>query len=116
MLKLAEANRAIAAALDKARELTANISVSVCDPYGHLLAHQRMDDVFVDAVRESIGKAVAAAESALPSGENMGENVDHPLTGIVVSSGVPDIKARRLANHSQRGVERRNWCKRCANG
>jgi uncharacterized protein GlcG (DUF336 family) len=64
MLKLAEANRAIVAALDKARELTVDISVSVCDPYGHLLAHQRMDNVFAGAIRESIGKAIAAAESA----------------------------------------------------
>jgi hypothetical protein len=29
----------------KARELTAAISVSVCDAYGHLVAHQRMDNV-----------------------------------------------------------------------
>ncbi len=95
MLKLAEANRAIGAALAKARELTADISVSICDPYGHLLAHQRMDNAFVEAVRESIGKAVAAAvESASPSGENLDENVDHPLTGIVVGSGVPDMRRR----------------------
>jgi glc operon protein GlcG len=94
MLKLAEANRAIAAALAKARELTADISVCVCDPYGHLLAHQQMDNVFVTAIRGSIGKAIAAAESASPSGENLDENVDHPLTAIVVGSGAPDIRRR----------------------
>ena len=47
MLKLAETNRAIAAALAKARELTAVISVSVCDAYWHLVAHQRMDNVLM---------------------------------------------------------------------
>jgi uncharacterized protein GlcG (DUF336 family) len=94
MLKLAEANRAIAAALARARELTADISVSVCDPYGHLLAHQRMDNVFAEAIRESIGKAVAAVESASPSWENLNKNVHHPLTGMVVGQGVPDIRRR----------------------
>jgi uncharacterized protein GlcG (DUF336 family) len=94
MLKLAEANRAIAAALTKARGLTAAISVSVCDAYGHLLAHQRMDNVFMDAIRESIGKAVAAAELGSPSGEKLREDVYYPLTGTVVASGVPDIRSR----------------------
>jgi hypothetical protein len=61
----------------KARELTAAISVSVCDAYGHLVAHQRMDNVFMDAIRESIGKAVAAAESASPSGEKLSDDVYH---------------------------------------
>jgi glc operon protein GlcG len=94
ILKLAEANRAIAAALAKARELSADISVSVCDPYGHLLAHQRMDTVLGEAIRQSIGKAVAAGESASPSGENLDENVEHPLTEMVVGQGVPDIRRR----------------------
>jgi len=94
MLKLAEANRAIAAALAKARELTAAISVSVCDAYWHLVAHQRMDNVFMDAIRESIGKAVAAAGSGLPGEENLRETVYYPLTGMVVASGVPDIRSR----------------------
>jgi uncharacterized protein GlcG (DUF336 family) len=57
MLKLAEANRAIAAALAKAKELTADISVSVCDAYGHLIAHQRMDNVFVEAVARLLSPA-----------------------------------------------------------
>jgi uncharacterized protein GlcG (DUF336 family) len=94
MLKLAEANRAIAAALAKARELTAAISVSVCDAYWHLVAHQRMDNVLMDAIRESIGKGVEAAESGSPSGGTLRVNAYYPLTGMVVASGVPDIRSR----------------------
>ena len=97
MLKLAEANRAIAAALAKARELTAAISVSVCDAYWHLVAHQRMDNVLMDAIRESIGKGVEAAEGAesgSPSGGTLRVNAYYPLTGMVVTSGVPDIQSR----------------------
>jgi hypothetical protein len=36
-----------------------------------------MDNVFMDAIRESIGKAVAAAESASPSGEKLSDDVYH---------------------------------------
>jgi uncharacterized protein GlcG (DUF336 family) len=116
MLKLAEANRAIAAALAKARELTAAISVSVCDAYWHLVAHQRMDNVFTDGIRESIGKGVAAAESGSPSGGTLRENAYYPLTGMVVASGRSrHSKPRRLASHSQRQTRGRNRRKRCAN-
>jgi Haem degrading protein HbpS-like len=53
-----------------------------------------MDNVFIDAIRESIGKAVAAAESGSPSGGTVRENAYYPLTGMVVASGVPDIRSR----------------------
>jgi uncharacterized protein GlcG (DUF336 family) len=45
-ITLEEANRAASAALIKARETSARISVSVCDPYGHVVVHQRRDGVF----------------------------------------------------------------------
>jgi uncharacterized protein GlcG (DUF336 family) len=47
-LSLAEANRAIDAALVKAGELEATISVSVGDDAGRLVAHQRMNGVSVE--------------------------------------------------------------------
>ena len=37
MLKLAEANRAVEAALAKANKLAIHISVSICDAYGRLV-------------------------------------------------------------------------------
>ena len=53
-----------------------------------------MDNIFIDAIRESIGKAVAAGESGSPSGGKVRENAYYPLTGMVVASGVPDIRSR----------------------
>jgi uncharacterized protein GlcG (DUF336 family) len=70
-IKVAEANRAISAACEKAAELNESISVTVCDSSGHLVAHQRMDGVFAWASHFSIGKAIAAAECGIPSGDRM---------------------------------------------
>jgi uncharacterized protein GlcG (DUF336 family) len=71
-LRLAEANRAIQAVLAKARDLDLNISVSVCDADGHLVAHQRMDGAFAEAPRASIGKAIASVmnRSGFAGGSN----------------------------------------------
>jgi uncharacterized protein GlcG (DUF336 family) len=85
MLRLAEANRAITAALAKARELSAHVSVSVCDPYGHLLAHQRMDHVFVEvkashAVYVSQPQAVAALIGKAAQGATAKETERHQPT------------------------------------
>jgi uncharacterized protein GlcG (DUF336 family) len=57
MLKLAEANQVAEAALAKADELAIHISVSICDAYGRLIAHQRMDDVFAEASHAPIIRA-----------------------------------------------------------
>jgi uncharacterized protein GlcG (DUF336 family) len=65
-LRLAEANRAIQAILAKANDLEFNISVSVCDADGHLVAHQRMDDTFAEAPRGSIGKPNRRLDLRLP--------------------------------------------------
>jgi len=71
----------------------------------------------MDAIRESIGKAVAAAGSGLPGEENLRETVYYPLTGTVVASGVPAIRSHGgLPVISQRQARGRNWRKRCANG
>ncbi len=94
MLKLAEANRAVEAALTKADELGIHISVSICDAYGRLVAHQRMDDVFAEASRASIGKAIAAAELGRPSGEESERNVEESLVVVVLAEGAPVIRTR----------------------
>jgi uncharacterized protein GlcG (DUF336 family) len=60
-ISLAEANRAIDAALVKAGELDITVSISVCDEVGRLVAHQRMDGVFAVAPSDSIGEAIGAA-------------------------------------------------------
>ncbi len=93
-LKLAEANRAVEAALAKASKLGVQISVSVCDAYGHLVAHQRMDGAFAEAPHGSIGKAICAAETGSPSGEASGKIVDRPLTALLHAGGAPFIQRR----------------------
>src|SRR5215469_512720 len=68
-IRLAEANRAIQAVLAKAHNLAVNISVTVCDADGRLVAFQRMDGALAEADRASIGKALASARSGRPSGD-----------------------------------------------
>ncbi|NGN84198.1 heme-binding protein [Arthrobacter silviterrae] len=63
-----QANQAIAAAIGKAHVLGINISVSVCDPGGRLVAFARMDGSHWGAGYGSQGKAVASAGFARPSG------------------------------------------------
>ena len=73
-LILAEATSIVDAAIAKARQLDVNVSVTVCDENGRLIAFKRMDGVPAEADRLSIGKAVAseapgsrAARSRVPS-------------------------------------------------
>jgi uncharacterized protein GlcG (DUF336 family) len=92
-ITLSEANRAISAALAKAEDLAIRVSVTVCDPYGHLIAHQRMEGVFAEASRASIGKAIAAAESGQASDAPF-EAAASSLTDVVKGGGAPDIRVR----------------------
>ena len=87
-LTLAQANRAIEAALAKARELGSKVSVSVCDNAGHLIAHQRMDGVLSVATRASIGKAMVAAAFGVPSG-NPPPTADLLSTPGILPNNVP---------------------------
>jgi uncharacterized protein GlcG (DUF336 family) len=72
---LAEANSIVDIAIAKARQFHITVSVAVCDNLGHLIALNRMDGVYGEANRFSIGKAV----TGLPSAEVEGI-VDHPPT------------------------------------
>jgi uncharacterized protein GlcG (DUF336 family) len=89
MLTLEEANRAIAAALNHARDHGYCISVSVCDPFGHLIAHQRMDGALPESSHYSIGKVIAAAGMGIPSEEESENDVQRSLVGRVIGSGAP---------------------------
>ena len=62
-IRLAEANRAIQAALTKAHNLGVKVSVTVCDADGRLVALQRMDGALAEANRASIGRALASVRS-----------------------------------------------------
>ena len=68
MLTLAEANKAITAALARAQNMQMKIAVSVCDEGGRLVAFQRMDGVFLESIPLAIGKAIGAVASRKSSG------------------------------------------------
>ncbi len=86
-LTLAEANRIIQGALDKAREMNVRISAAVCDSGGRLMAFNRMDGAIWASVYGSQGKAVASAGFARPSGE-LAERAGSPIIqGIAAAEG-----------------------------
>lgn len=60
-LTLEGANRAIAAAIAKAREKNAGGTIAVVDDGGNLIALQRLDGTFAAGANVSIGKARTAA-------------------------------------------------------
>lgn len=94
MLRLAAANLAVQAALAKANELAICISVSVCDAYGHLIAHQRMDNVLGEANYASMGKAIAAAALGGPSGEDKRVDFRKSRVGGALAEGAPFVRLR----------------------
>ena len=86
-LTLEDANRVIAGALAKARELNILINVAVCDAGGRLIAFQRMDHAIWAGVYGSQGKAIASVAFGRPSGE-LTPRADHPtLRGIAAAEG-----------------------------
>jgi len=90
-LTLAEANRAIDAALVKANELRITVCVSVCDAAGHLVAHQRMDGVFAEAPLGSIGKAIGAATAGQRDRASLSLFARQFRTNVVIGEGAPVI-------------------------
>jgi glc operon protein GlcG len=86
-LTLAEANRILQGAIDKAKELNIKISAAVCDSGGRLIAFNRMDGAIWGSVYGSQGKAVASVAFARPSGE-LQERADTPIIrGIATAEG-----------------------------
>ena len=94
-IRLAEANRAIEAALAKGHNLAVNISVTVCDADGRLVAFQRMDDTLAEADIESYGKALASATSGRPSDDEsieFSEGFKKFQTATVIGQARPLIR------------------------
>ena len=91
-IRLAEANRAIQAALAKAHNLAVNVSVTVCDADGRLVALQRMDGALAEANLASIGKALVSARSRRPSGDESIEGLEYFRAATVIGEGAPLIR------------------------
>ena len=86
-LTLAEANRMVQGALDKAKEINIRISVAVCDAGVRLVAFNRMDGAIWASVYGSQGKAIASAGFSRPSGE-LAERAGSPIIqGIAAAEG-----------------------------
>jgi glc operon protein GlcG len=86
-LTLDEANRILAGALAKARELNIKVSAAVCDAGGRLVALQRMDNAIWASAYGSQGKAVASAAFGRASGE-LAPRADQPTPrGIAAAEG-----------------------------
>jgi uncharacterized protein GlcG (DUF336 family) len=77
-LTLDEANRIVAGAVAKAKELNIKISVAVCDAGGRLVAFNRMDGAIWGSAYGSQGKAVASVAFGRTSGE-LQERADTPI-------------------------------------
>ena len=86
-LTLEEANRIVAGAIEKARQLNIKVSAAVVDAGGRLVALQRMDNAIWASAYGSQGKAVASAAFGRTSGE-MQARADAPTPrGIAAASG-----------------------------
>src|SRR5262245_62719481 len=86
-LTLADANRIVAAALDKAREMNIKISVAVCDEGGRLVAFNRMDGAIWASAYGCQGKAIASVAFGRASGE-LAERAGSPtIQGIPPADG-----------------------------
>lgn len=60
MVRLADAQRVIAAAQKKAIEIKQPMNIAVADAGGNLVAHVRMDDAWLGSIDISINKAFTA--------------------------------------------------------
>lgn len=93
-LTLADADRIVDGAIAEARKRDLKISVAICDADGRLVALKRMDGVFAEANRGSIGKAVAAASLGRPS-DAVGTSIGTAVrTATVIGEGVPVYNSR----------------------
>jgi uncharacterized protein GlcG (DUF336 family) len=86
-LTLADANRIVQAAIDRAKETNIRISVAVCDAGGRLVAFNRMDNAIWASVYGCQGKAIASVAFGRASGE-LQERAGSPIIqGIAAAEG-----------------------------
>jgi uncharacterized protein GlcG (DUF336 family) len=86
-LTLADANRIVQAAVERAREMNIRISVAVCDAGGRLVAFNRMDNAIWASVYGCQGKAIASVAFGRASGE-LQERAGSPIIqGIAAAEG-----------------------------
>ena len=67
-INMADANKAVAAAVKSAEGLNIKLCIAVCDAGGRLIAFNRMDGAIWASSYSAQGKALASAATATPSG------------------------------------------------
>lgn len=103
-LTLAEANKIVQGALDKAKEMNIRISVAVCDAGGRLVAFSRMDGAIWGSVYGSQGKAIASVAFGRASGE-LQERASSPIvSGIGAAEGGHMIPSQGAVPVMRNGV------------
>ncbi len=103
-LTLAEANRIVQGAIDKAQELNIRISVAVCDAGGRLMAFNRMDGAIWAGAYGSQGKAIASVAFGRASGE-LAERAGNPIVqGIMAAEGGHMIPSQGAVPIMRNGV------------
>jgi glc operon protein GlcG len=91
-IRLAEANRAIRAALAKAHNLAVKICVTICDADGRLVAFQRMDGALAEADLASVGKALASVRTGRPSGDESIEVSEYFRAATIIGEAAPRLR------------------------
>lgn len=98
-VSLEDAQRVIAAGVEKAREIGSPSNVAVVDAGGNLVAHVRMDGSWIGSVNVSINKAFtsrafdiptkALAENAQPGGQFYGIQESNEGRVMIFAGGIP---------------------------
>jgi uncharacterized protein GlcG (DUF336 family) len=101
-LTLVEANRMVAAAIARAREMNIGMSIAVVDAGGHLLAFNRIEDSMWLAAHAAQGKAVATSAMGWPSADIPADNP--VVQGIIASLGGRMVPAQGAVPVHRDGV------------
>jgi uncharacterized protein GlcG (DUF336 family) len=98
----AQAQKAIAAGLAKAKELKSPSSIAILDSGRNLIAFQRMEGALLASIEISQGKAYTSSSMQMNSGDLMGYaqpgspfyglEVSHKHTMVLFGGGVPVTK------------------------
>jgi uncharacterized protein GlcG (DUF336 family) len=99
MVRLADAQRVIAAAQKKAAEIGQPMNIAVADAGGNLVAHVRMDDAWIGSIDISISKAFTSrafdistqdlAAEAQPGKQFYGIHASNGGRIMIFAGGIP---------------------------
>ncbi len=106
MIRLADAQRVIAAAQKKAEEIGQPMNIAVADAGGNLVAHVRMDEAWIGSIDISIKKAFTSrafdiatrdlAAHAQSGGQFFGIHASNDGRVMIFAGGIPLRKDGRI--------------------